>query len=175
MITIAKFAAAAALVLGASLLLTGGFARYKSWRSLSPAHVLTATQWYIANRARQANDVTAVCVYVLDCSDDRARLAIVPAPDQYDFRALRQLIWVRRFKGRCQGYTANLGLHILRRPDNDRYAGSDQAIWSFNNDRFIPSSGNWSGGAFSEEPWERCTIDRAAYEVQGSQLVGKGN
>ena len=140
--------------------------RYKSWRELSPALISDASQWYIINRASDIGRVTAICVYALDCSTDHARLAIVPNLDDYDFEALRQLIWDRRFAGICEGQSANLGLHLVRSQNSGKYKHSDHAIWSFYNNRFIPMHGNWSGGAFSEEPWERCSMEGAAFLVQ---------
>lgn len=153
------------------ILINNYYPRYASWRSLSPAHISAASQWYLDNRVRDVDDVTAICFYAVNCSDNGARLALVPNPDQYDFDALRQRIWARRFKGVCQGRTSNLGLHLLRTSDSDQYEYSDSAIWSFYNNRFIPKWGHWSGGAFSEEPWERCSIDEAAYFWEGGQLV----
>jgi hypothetical protein len=149
--------------------------RYWSWRALSPAHIAASSQWYINNRASDIDGISAICVYALECTDDGARLAIVRDPDQYDFGALKNLIWNRRFEGICPGQTANLGLHLMRPPESNAVMPTDQAIWSFYHDRFIPMRGNWSGGAFSEEPWERCSIDGAAYLVQQGVLVDSKN
>ena len=142
------------------------YPRYKSWRELSPALISDASQWYITNRASDIGGVTAICVYALDCSADHARLTIVRNLDDYDFEALRQLIWTRRFAGTCQGRTANLGLHLMRSKVSGEHEYSDHAIWSFYNNRFIPMHGHRSGGAFSEEPWERCSMDGAVFLVQ---------
>lgn len=142
------------------------YSHYKSWRELSPATISNASQWYITNRASNIGAITAICVYALDCSADRARLAIVHDLDKYDFEELRQLIWDRRFSSTCQGRTANLGLHLMRSQDNGEYDYSDHAFWSFSNNRFVPQDGSWSGGSFSEEPWERCSMDGAVFEVQ---------
>ena len=145
---------------------TDRYARYKSWRELSATHISDAAQWYLTNRAKDVAGVSAICVYALDCADGHARLAIVGNLDEHDFKALRQLIWTRRFAGTCQGQTANLGLHLLRSENSEEHEYSDHAIWSFHNNRFIPMYGSWSGGAFSEEPWERCSMDSAAFLAQ---------
>jgi len=167
-------AAVIALVLLIYLILDR-YPRYASWRALSSAKIADATQWYIDNRASDVREIAAICVYALDCSDTRARLSIVPTPDQFDLDALRKRIWARRFSGVCQGRSANLGLHVLRANYTDLHWYSDLAIWSFYNDRFIPIHGRFSGGAFSEEPWERCSIERATYLVQEGQLLSGSN
>lgn len=149
--------------------------RYISWRALSPTLISESSQWYMENRANDVDDIIAICVYALDCAENSARLTIVPDPDQYDFETLRQLIWARRFNGTCIGQSANLGLHLLRSSLSDGNPGSDRAIWSFYLNRFIPKSGNWSGGAFSEEPWERCSMERAAYSVEEGVLYKTSN
>ena len=38
---------------------------YKSWKSLSAEHISEASKWYIANRVRDIDGVSAVCVYAL--------------------------------------------------------------------------------------------------------------
>lgn len=153
-----------ALVVVCSLLGFGldRYWRYKSWRELSANHISDASQWYITHRASNVEEVQATCIYALDCTNDRARLAIIRKLDEYDFEALRQLIWARRFSGTCQGKTANLAMHLVRSQKNNKYEHSDQAIWSFYLNRFVPMHGRFSGGAFSEEPWERCSIEGAA-------------
>jgi len=143
------------------------FSRYQSWRGISHSRMPDAAQWYISNRAQYVSDVRAICFYALDCDDDHARLALVRNLDGYDFEALRERIWARRFGGTCQGYTANVGLHILRSQDSAEHSNFDHAIWSFYHNRFIPVRGHRNiGGAFSEEPYERCSMDGAAFLVE---------
>ena len=161
----------AVFVLLLFFLLADIYPRYMSWRSLSSARISEEVQWYIDNRAQKRGDIFAICVYALNCRDNRAHLEIVPSPDQYEFDTLRQLMWARRFKGACPGQSANLGLHVLRVSGAERFGGSDHAIWSFFNNGFIPREGHWSGGAFSEEPWERCSTGKAAYLLEEGQLV----
>ena len=127
------------------------------------ALISDASLWYLENRATNANEIAALCVYALDCSGDRARLAIISDIYQFNFGSLRQRIWARRFKGICQGQTANLGLQIVRQ-DSARPELQDQAVWSFTNNRFISRNIRWA--AFSEEPWERCSAKNATFLVE---------
>lgn len=164
--------------------------RYTSWRALSSEHVFDAAQQYVEREyintkhyiskfqynnfeTDNVSNVTAVCVYAVTCDDDRARLALISDLDQFDFDALKRRIWARRFEGTCQGQTANLGLHVLRSEDSveQQY---DFAVWTFYGDGFIPRQvlGRFFfSGAFSERPWERCSLDRAAYLIENDELV----
>lgn len=119
------------------------------------------------------SSIKAVCVYVLSCDHNEARLQLVQNLDEVDFEALRDQIWDRRFQGTCEGRTANLGLHIYRdsTETSSRYWHSDHAIWSFGNNRFVPKHGRFSGGSFSEEPWERCSLEKAIYPMKSVALV----
>ncbi len=158
--------------------------RYTSWRALSSEHVFDAAQryveWQYVNRKQYKNretdnvsNITAVCFYAVTCDDDEARLALISDPDQFDFDALKRRIWARRFEGTCQGSTANLGLHVLRSEDSVKQE-YDLAFWTFYGDGFRFRSVNgrfFYWGAFSEEPWERCSIDRAAYLIENGALV----
>lgn len=155
--------------------------RYMSWRALSSEHVFDAAQRYVEreyiNRnSYDASEIIPVCVYAVTCDDDEARLAIVRDPDQLDFDALKRRIWARRFEGTCQGSTANLGLHVLRSEESVE-RGDDLPVWTFYGDSFITTGDrHWSvGGAFSKEPWERCSIDRAAYLIKDDVLVRNPN
>lgn len=151
--------------------------RYTSWRALSSEHVFDAAQQYVEQeyinkKNYDASEIIPVCVYAVACDDVWARLAIVNDPDQFDFDALKRRIWARRFKGTCQGQTANLGLHVLHSQGSDR-PGRDLAIWNFYGDSFTRTGDlHWViGGAFTDEPWERCSIDRAAYLIENGALV----
>lgn len=155
--------------------------RYTSWRALSSEHVFDAAQRYVEReyintKSYDASEIIPVCVYAVACDDVWARLAIVDDPDQFDFGALKRRIWARRFKGTCQGQTANLGLHVLHSQGSDR-PGRDLAIWNFYGDSFSRTGDrHWFiGGAFSDEPWERCSIDRAAYLIENGALVRNPN
>ncbi|MEC8629599.1 MAG: hypothetical protein VXY73_05870 [Pseudomonadota bacterium] len=179
---------AVALIAFFALITMYGFAdhygsRYTSWRALSSEHVFDAAQeyieWQYVNRKQFKNretdnvsNITAVCFYAVTCDDDEARLALISDPDQFDFDALKRRIWARRFKGTCQGQTANLGLHVLHSQGSDR-PGRDLAIWNFYGDSFTKTGDrHWFiGGAFSDEPWERCSLDRAAYLIENGALV----
>ena len=152
--------------------------RYTSWRALSSEHVFDAAQQYVEReyintKSYDASEIIPVCVYAVACDDVWARLAIVNDPDQFDFDALKRRIWARRFEGTCQGQAANLGLHVLRSEDSVKQE-YDLAFWTFYGDGFRFRSVNgrfiyW--GAFSEEPWERCSLDRAAYLIENGALV----
>lgn len=145
--------------------------RYRSWQALSPTHITETTQWYLENRAPQSSDIIAVCVYAVDCSGDWARLALIRDLDQYDFDALRDRIWARRFDGVCTGRTANLGLSLLSSSDDNTNRGHYDAVWSFYHNRFISRFNAWRFPAFSLEPWERCTIENATYNVRDGVLT----
>ena len=137
--------------------------RYISWKHLSAEVLQDKTSWYLENRAWDRSSITAVCIYIVSCEENRARLVIVEDLEAIDFDDLRRRIWNRRFDDLCRGRTSNLGLHLLREPaaEANDYWHSDQAIWSFYNNRFIPKHGRFSGRAFSQEPWERCSFEKA--------------
>lgn len=144
--------------------------RFLSWRSLSAETVEQKTQLYLDTRTFSPEKVIAVCVYAVECSSGRAILKKMQQPERFDFQELRQTIWSRRFEKTCPGRTANLGLHIVRSSQDSIYNSSDHAIWSFYNDRFIPRLGRFSGGSFSEEPWDRCTVETATYSIQDGKM-----
>lgn len=146
------------------------FSRISSWSNLSAEVVDQKVRWYLDNSAIDNSSITAVCVYVLSCDHNEARLKLVHDLDEVDFEALRDQIWDRRFRRTCEGRTANLGIHIYRElsETSSRYWHSDHAIWSFNNNRFIPKHGRFSGGSFSEEPWERCSLEKAIYPLESN-------
>lgn len=143
------------------------YTRYASWKNLSSQTVKNETQWYLENRTFEPGSVKAICIYVVECSAGVARLQLTENLTNLDFDKLRQTIWDRRFKRSCTGQTANLGLHIVRDnvSDAQSFWYSDRAIWSFNNNRFIPIHGRFAGGSFSEEPWERCSLPKATYAI----------
>ncbi len=154
---------------------------YTSWRALSSEHVFDAAQQYVEReyintKSYDASEIIPVCVYAVTCDDVWARLAIVDDPDQFDFDALKRRIWARRFKGTCQGQTANLGLHVLHSQGSHR-PGDDLPIWNFYGDSFTSTRDrHWFfGGAFSDEPWERCSLDRAAYLIENGEFVRNPN
>lgn len=169
LIIVAVLAAWIAVLIG-----RGDFERYLSWRSLSATKVSTSVQLYLDEKVEDSDQVVAICFYALDCSSGRARLRLVSTPAQYDFDALKQRIWKRRFDRVCEGVSANLGLHLLRALNSRRDDHSDNAIWSFVGDDFHSSlGGHWSiPGAFSEEPWKRCSIEDAAFHVKDGKIYG---
>ena len=139
--------------------------RYVNWRNLSAELLNEKISWYLENRAGDQASISAACLYIVACEDDIARLVIAEDIESIDFELLRSRIWDRRFSGICEGRTSNLGLHIIRNSTatTSAYSTSDHAIWSFYNNKFIPKQGRFSGGAFSEEPWERCSVQRSIY------------
>lgn len=147
--------------------------RFSSWSNLSAETVDRKARRYLDSRAMENYPIKAVCVYVLSCDHNEARLKLVRDFDEVDFEALRDQIWARRFRRTCEGRTANLGLHIYREPSesSSRFWHSDHAIWSFNNNRFVPKHGRFSGGSFSEEPWERCSPEKATYFLGSNDPV----
>ena len=161
------WALAPLFILILALFATNYYDRYKSWKNLSAETIIEKTSWYLENHASEPSSIEAVCLYIVACEDDRARLEITKDVKSIDFDSLRDRIWERRFTRTCKGRTSNLGLHILRNSSETsrNYSHSDHAIWSFYNNRFVPKLSRFSVVAFSEEPWERCSAQRAFYSV----------
>lgn len=153
------------LLLFATLLAFVGidrFARYDSWRTLDAETIRNEAVNYVE---RYEIDDVGICVYAVTCDTGAAQLSLIPDLDAHDFEQTRELIWARRFDGECSGQTANVGLHIIPVSRRTREVEWYQrnAIWSFGTDRFLRKWGNHSSGAFSEEPWQRCTPDNFAF------------
>lgn len=134
---------------------------FLSWRALDAETVQDRAEEYVL---RYDFDHVAVCIYVVSCDSGRARLEPVNL-NEVGFDALRDRIWGRRFRDECPGRTANLGLHLvpLETADDAISPGRENAYWAFGTDRFIPRWTRWNGGAFSEEPWQRCTPEHYAF------------
>jgi len=129
------------------------------FRQLSKQKVIAEANNYIE---RHSESRRIACLYVVSCEGGRARLAIVPDVNGWDIGQTKARIWRRRFSDHCAGATANIGLQLAPEPGGSDVGDSmDQARWSFFNDRFVPLRSRASHGAFSEEPWERCTEARA--------------
>jgi hypothetical protein len=134
---------------------------FLSWRALDAETVQDRAEEYVL---RYDIEDVAVCIYVVGCESGRARLEPVDV-DEVDFDALRDRIWGRRFHDECPGRTANLGLHLvpLESAEDEIFPSQVNAYWTFGTDRFIPRWTRVNGGAFSEEPWQRCMPGHYAF------------
>ncbi|MCZ4297113.1 hypothetical protein [Henriciella marina] len=136
--------------------------RYRSWQSLSGAKLSREISRYI-----DRYDVPAAhaCLYAVDCSTGRARLALLGTLDDDTISEAKSRVWDRRFNpGFCDGRTTNFGLQLLGKDNAEPLADFNaHARWSFANDRFIQRWSRFQSGAFSEEPWERCTPEKALW------------
>lgn len=111
---------------------------------------------------QRADGQQAACLYVVRCDEGRARLELVPALTAPELAAVKGDIWHRRTSGFCPGRTTNIGLQLIPETTGEPQIESiSLARWSFFNDRFIPRSGRFQSGSFSDEPWEPCTRERA--------------
>lgn len=136
--------------------------KYWNFTTLTKAHVVQRAQAYVGSRVR--GPVTHICIYEVDCSGDEATLKLVDNIDTWDFEAAKARIWRRRFSDACSGRTANFGLHILT--NGEELDSRTHARWVFLGNGFAPKSTRFGGGSFSEEPWERCTPERATIQVR---------
>jgi hypothetical protein len=131
--------------------------RYQSWANLSKAELVESARWYVRERAPGQT----MCLYAVTCDKGRARLALVKDIDAWDIESARQLAWDRRFHNQCPARTANFALQVIE-GGPELGEGSKQAVWSFYNDRFVPSMGRFHGPhAFSEKAAEPCTAEYA--------------
>lgn len=130
--------------------------RYYHFSTLSKDEVVIQAGRYIQDRAG-GNQMA--CLYEVRCDGGRARLEMVRDLATWDFEQTKATIWERRFDGSfCTGRTTNLALHLI--PTEGHEAQMDalsHARWAFGLDRFIPRSGRFQSGAFTDQPWERCT------------------
>ena len=131
--------------------------RYLSWRDISKKQIVAAADWYIENRAPGER----ACLYAVVCEQGRARLELVEDLESWDLEATKELVWDRKFGGTCPGRTANFALEMA--PSNlDTHWANKRAVWSFYNDRFIPSFTRFNGGsAFSEIKAQPCSQEFA--------------
>ncbi|WP_161626321.1 hypothetical protein [Sphingobium ummariense] len=128
--------------------------RYQSWSHLSKDKLLESAKWYIANRAPGNN----ACIFAVECNGGRASLKLVKSIEEWDLEKSKRIAWDRKFKGVCQGQTANFALEVATDNLQSRktFEGSRRAVWSFYNDRFIPSRTRFGFAAFSESETEPC-------------------
>lgn len=137
--------------------------RLLQWQTLSKTEVVKGAEVF-----RRRYDLSArylenayVCLYVVSCESGRARLSPVTDIESWDFAATKATIWRRKFSDYCPGRTANFGLHWVDRSGAEIPGFLETAYWSMSNDRFLMRHGRFNTGAFSEEPWQRCTPDIA--------------
>ena len=143
---------------------------YASWRDLSKAELADAARDYVDERAPG----NRACLYAVTCQEGRAGLELVKSLDEWDIEPARQLAWDRRFSGVCPGQTANFAVALAT--DTTAYKETqDQyryGVWSFANDRFLPSWGRFTPfRAFSELPTEPCTTRDAVTGPPGRREV----
>lgn len=82
--------------------------RYQSWSHLSKDKLLESAKWYIANRAPGNN----ACIFAVECNGGRASLKLVKSIEEWDLEKSKRIAWDRKFKGVCQGQTANFALEV---------------------------------------------------------------
>ncbi|MEJ2345794.1 MAG: hypothetical protein P8090_10360 [Gammaproteobacteria bacterium] len=123
--------------------------RYLSWRDLNVGKIKQEALRYSSGQP--------VCLYVVDCSTDVARLKLIRNEAGLDIDKLKDVFWRRRFDGYCKGYTEDIVIDI---PDDLATGGrKDDARWSFYNDRFITNHGRFQGSAGSFYPYEKFTVN----------------
>lgn len=133
----------------------------------------TLTQDKLVREARvyvdqRADGRQAACLYVVRCDGGRARLGLFPALTATELEAAKGDILHRRTSGFCSGRTTNIGLKLIPEATGEPQIESiSLSRWSFFNDRFIPRSGRFQSGSFSDEPWEPCTLERALIRSPG--------
>ncbi|MFY8143081.1 MAG: hypothetical protein ACOVMT_04260 [Caulobacter sp.] len=104
----------------------------------------------------------AACLYVVNCDGGSARLTLVSDLATWNLEDTKRDIWRRGSSGFCPGRTTNIGLQLIPEPGAQPDVESHMlSRWSFFNDRFIPRSGRFQSGAFSDKDWEPCTLERA--------------
>ena len=144
--------------------------RALNWWSLTKGEIVGGAQAYRERYGTHNPSYLSnayACLYVVSCDGGRAHLVRVTNPENWDFEATRSTIWNRRFSSTCPGRTANFGLHWIDASGADIPDHLETAYWSFHNDRFVSRLGRFHSGAFSEEPWQRCTPDSAIISPSG--------
>lgn len=121
--------------------------RYVSWLTLSLDKLKQDALVYSNGKP--------VCLYIVDCSTDVARLKLIRNETELDIEKLKSVIWQRRFSNYCEGYTENIVIDIPAASTTE--GRRDDARWSFYNDRFITNHGHFQGSAASFYPFEGCT------------------
>lgn len=145
------------LVVGTLVWLSNWPTRYLNFRSLTAGEVARDAARYIEEKFGGGS----ACIYEVRCDTGRAQLYVVEDLASWDIETTKEVIWNRRFSDECPGRTANIGLHVL--PDGDREWSDSTtlAIWTFGGNRFIPRMSRFSGGAFSEGDWQRCSTEHS--------------
>lgn len=147
-----------ALLISIFLLMIGPvdwWRRYQSWSNLSKYKLVETANKYVATRA-PGNDA---CIYAVECKGGRASLKLIKSIEEWEFEESKQIAWDRKFKGVCQGRSANFALEVATdNPQSQETSeGARRAVWSFNNDRFVPTWSRTAGfSAFSETETEPC-------------------
>lgn len=133
--------------------------KYYHFKTLTKERLVHEAQAYIDERAGGGQ---MACVYFVSCDGERARLEMVEDADLWDFLDAKGEIWRRRFNDYCPGRTTNIALHLIPLEGQEtRIDAVSHARWSFVNDRFIPRHGRFQNGSFTDQPWERCTPEKA--------------
>lgn len=133
--------------------------RYISFLSLTKEKLVSEAEAYIDDRAG-GNQMA--CVYVVKCDERYARLDLVRDIRDLDLKSVKRDIWDRRTRDICRGRTTNIALHLIPKPGHEEQIDAlARSRWSFINDRFIPLHGRFQSGSFTDQPWERCTPERA--------------
>ena len=137
--------------------------RYINWKTLTKDELVKGAQTYIEKRIGVS---ASACLYVVDCSKGEARLRMVNDIPSWDLDADRDMIWKRRFTRTCQGRTTNIGISVIPEAEQPAlYKSTSLAMWSFYNDRFIPTYGRFQSGSFSTNSYEQCTHEKAIVSV----------
>jgi hypothetical protein len=133
--------------------------RFRDFARLSKETLVREAHAYIRDRT---DGHQMACLYVVQCDGEHARLEIVAEISSLDLQAVKDRIWRRRFSDYCSGRTANFALHLIPREGHeeqpDRVA---HAFWTFRGNGFYPRFTRFWGGAFTDQPWERCTPGKA--------------
>ena len=133
--------------------------RLLNFFTLTKEEVLRGARIYVDERT---DGRQAACLYIVSCDDGPARLTLVSNLTPEIMREAKGDIWHRRSSGFCRGRTTNIGLELIPEVGGEPQGGSNGlARWSFFNDRFIPRSGRFQSGSFSDKPWEPCTFEKA--------------
>ena len=140
--------------------------RYLSFFSLTKEKLVSEAEAYIDDRAG-GNQMA--CLYVVKCDNSYARLDLVRDMGDLDLQSVKRDVWDRRTRDVCRGRTTNIALHLIPKPGHEEQIDSlARSRWSFINDRFIPLSGRFQSGSFTDQDWERCTPERAIIRNAGS-------
>lgn len=133
-------------------------AAYINWKTLTKREVIRAAETFIEQR----NIKESVCLYVVECIDDKAHLRMIKDIDVWDIEATKQTIWKRKFDGTCTGRTANIAIDYATDNHQRFFSGEsdNSGIWSFSTNGFYSRRSRFYGGSFSEYPFELCTDER---------------